>query len=103
MAAIRAFAVNEDRREARDETLYRLRSRDGGGTEHDLVVVNISPNGFMARVDDGLSIGDTLSVTLPVVGRFDAEVRWALGGRIGCRLTREIPASLYAFALAAMR
>jgi hypothetical protein len=57
----------------------------------------------MARCETEIVEGQRLTVTLPVVGRFDAEVRWALGGRIGCRLLAEIPPALYQFALVAMR
>ncbi|MEH3046898.1 PilZ domain-containing protein [Sphingomonas adhaesiva] len=98
-----AIAVFEERVEPRDETLFRTRLRLEDGSAHAATIVNVSPNGFMARCDAVVAIGDRVAVTLPVVGDFSGEVRWTLGGRIGCRLTREVPPALYQFALAAMR
>jgi len=87
-------AENYDGREhPRDEVQFRARARHGDAA-FTLTVVNLSPQGFMARAD-GLSPGDMLSVTLPGLGEVDAEVRWSLGGRIGCRLARLIGADAY--------
>lgn len=98
-----AIAVFEERVEPRDETLFRTRLRLEDGSSYAATIVNVSPNGFMARCDAVVAVGDRLAVTLPVVGDFAAEVRWTLGGRVGCRLLREMPPALYQFALAAMR
>ncbi len=98
-----AIAVFEERVEPRDETLFRTRLRLDDGSSLPAVIVNVSPHGFMARCDATVAVGDMLGVTLPVVGDFVAEVRWTLGGRIGCRLTREVAPALYQFAVAAMR
>ncbi len=103
MVARSAIAAYEDRVEPRDETLHRIRMETMPGSSHTVLIVNLSPNGFMARCDHDLAVGERVSVVLPVVGHFGAEVRWALGGRIGCRLSSEIPAALYQFVLAAMR
>lgn len=97
-----AIAIFEERAETRDETMFRARGRSGDSS-FPMTIVNVSPHGFMARCETGLPVGSLVSVTLPVVGDFTGEVRWTLGGRIGCRLTREIPPALYQFALAAMR
>lgn len=93
----------EDRVEPRDETLYRTRLGGAHGAAWPATIVNLSPNGFMARCDEEIAAGDTVTVALPVAGSFAAEVRWALGGRIGCRLAQEVPPSLYQFVIAAMR
>ncbi len=103
MATRPAMIAYEDRTEPRDETLYRARLRDTGGEVRLATIVNLSPNGFMARSEDEIGTGDKVVVTLPVVGDFTAEVRWALGGRIGCKLSHEIAPTLYQFVLAAMR
>ena len=103
MATRPAPLAYEDRVEPRDTTLYRARLvSDDGGWRH-ATVVNVSPNGFMVRCDAPLEPGARVTITLPIVGAFVAEVRWALGGRIGCRLDREVPPALYQFMLAAMR
>ena len=57
----------------------------------------------MARCDADIPVGAAVTVTLPVAGAFAAEVRWSLGGRIGCKLAQEVPPALYQFVLAAMR
>ncbi|WP_058756082.1 PilZ domain-containing protein [Sphingomonas endophytica] len=98
-----AMVAYEDRVEPRDETLHRARLLVADGTARVVTVVNLSPNGFMARCDAPLAVGETVTIALPIVGAFAAEVRWALGGRIGCKLALEVPPALYQFVLAAMR
>lgn len=103
MAARPVLLTPDDRAEPRDETMHRTQLRDGGGATRMVTVVNLSPNGFMARCDGDIAIGDRVAIVLPVVGEFAGEVRWSLGGRIGCKLTREVPGALYQFVVAAMR
>jgi hypothetical protein len=103
MAVRSATIAYEDRVEPRDETLYRTRLIVAGGEPRMVTIVNVSPNGFMARSDEAFAPGDAVTVTLPVAGCFTAQVRWALGGRIGCRLAQEVAPALYQFVLAAMR
>lgn len=103
MPAGLARIAHEDRVEPRDETLHRVPMHRAGGAPTVATIVNVSPNGFMARCDEPLVAGDAVTVTFPVVGTFAATVRWSLGGRIGCRLSREIAPALYQFMVVAMR
>ena len=84
------IATSDDRQEPRQDVLHRTRAMLATGEVRSLTVVNISPRGLMARTDDPHAPGDRLSVQLPGVGAVEADVRWALGGRIGCRLDRVI-------------
>ena len=56
----------------------------------------------MARTDAGYAVGERLRVTLPVVGVVVAEIRWSLGGRIGCELEQAIGVADYYDVLAVM-
>lgn len=89
-------------REPRDEVHYRGRAMRRDGTTLPLLIVNLSPHGLMARSDEALGAGERLTVSLPVVGVVRAEVRWALGGRVGCQLDAEIPHNRYYELLAAL-
>ena len=80
--------AGDDRSEAREPVLYRTRIKGADGVERSATLVNISPAGFMARCDNAHASGDRITLTLPRLGRIAAEVRWFLGGRIGCRLER---------------
>jgi hypothetical protein len=62
----------------------------------------MSALGLMARCDMEYAIGDKLRVTLPVIGSIMAEIRWSLGGRIGCELDRAIELADYYDVLAAL-
>jgi hypothetical protein len=85
-----------DRRQApREDVYYRTRASAPGFGSVSVQIVDISANGFMARTDAGFAAGDTLTVRLPVVGEINAEVRWALGGRIGCQFSRMIALAPY--------
>lgn len=84
-------ALATDRRDApREEVFYRTRALRAGGASAPLQIVNMSASGLMARCDDSFEIGETLRVRLPVVGEIGAQVRWSLGGRIGCQFDRMI-------------
>ena len=92
-----------DRREiGRDEVSYRTRATAPGGFTALLHVVNVSAAGFMARCEHELVPGEKLTVVLPVVGTVPAEVKWALGGRIGCQFDRAIDLAPYLGLLAEM-
>ena len=89
------LAYAEIRREDREEVHHRTRCIHHDGRTLQLLVVNISPHGFMARCEAPIADGDGLRVTLPGVGVVPATVRWALGGRIGCQFDRPIALAHY--------
>jgi hypothetical protein len=93
----------EGRREPRDEVHHRARAHGPDGATHPLLLVNMSPHGLMARGDLPYPPGAVIRVTLPLVGEVAAEIRWSLGGRIGCRLHGEVPAAHYPALLAMMQ
>ena len=97
-------AQYEHRQEPRDEVHHRARATDlAAGFALPMLIVNLSPGGMMARCDVPLAPADRFWVVLPVAGSRVVEVRWALGGRIGCQFEQAIPWLDYAYALAAMR
>lgn len=67
-----------------------------------LLIVNLSPHGLMARCEGAFTVGERVRIALPVVGVVIAEVRWALGGRVGCRLDQGIDRASYYELLAAL-
>lgn len=83
-------ARTDGRREDRDEVHHRARAMHADGRTLPLLIVNISPNGFMARSEATMAEGDRLRVALPGIGTQAAEVRWSLGGRVGCQLDSPI-------------
>ena len=95
--------VNEDRSEPRDAVHHRTRARHTDGRLLPLVVVNTSAGGLMARCELRLEQGDRIHIDLPVVGAIAAEVRWSLGGRVGCRLVQPLGLAEYYALLAALR
>lgn len=97
-----AAAWADERSEPRDEVHYRARASGPDHRPLNLLIVNISARGLMARLDAGYAVGEVIRVHLPVVGAVSAEIRWCLGGRIGCQLDRTIPLSDYYAVLAAM-
>ena len=94
--------LTDERSEPREPVLHRTRMIDANGAERGVTLVNVSPGGFMARCDDGLNEGDRVTVTLPRLGKVAAEIRWSLGGRIGCRLVRPLGLSDYHLLLQAL-
>ena len=96
-------AVQSDLRQLpRDEVHYRARAFGPDAKPLQLLIVNLSAMGLMARCDTGYQPGDRLRVQLPVVGTVAAEIRWSLGGRIGCELDTAIGLADYYELLAAL-
>lgn len=103
MGAIALNWIQDDRSEPRDAVHHRTRAHHGDGRLLPLVVVNTSTSGLMARCEMRVEQGDRLRIDLPVVGALPAEVRWSLGGRIGCRFTATMGLQEYYALLAALR
>jgi hypothetical protein len=56
------------------------------GIEGRIVMRNISRSGFMGIGAIPLQAGSEVTLTLPLGAPVVADVRWALNGRIGCKL-----------------
>lgn len=98
-----ASRVQHERRQSdREDVFHRTRVTAGGFGSVPVQVVNISANGFMARTEAELPIGHPLTIRLPIVGEVQAEVRWTLGGRVGCQFARMIAFPTYLELLAAL-
>lgn len=65
------------------------------GRSHGIRIINISPLGLMCRTDAEISLGQRISVWLPVVKDVLAEVRWAEDGRIGVEYRAPIEQNVY--------
>ncbi|NNM75324.1 PilZ domain-containing protein [Sphingomonas sp. ID1715] len=95
--------VQQDRREApREEVYHRTRGMLPGGQTVPLQLVNISAGGFMARTEAEIEPETPLRIRLPLLGEREAEVRWALAGRIGCQFVRPIDLAQYLELLGAL-
>ena len=94
-------ASADERSEPRQDVLHRARMTGQAGARQ-VTIVNISPHGLMVRTADAYAPGDHVTIDLPFVGAVAAEVRWALGGRIGCRLGRAISLADYRHVLQAI-
>lgn len=98
-----SLALATGRREDRDEVYHRTRARIADGRELSLVIVNISPSGFMARCDLAMPEDSGLSLYLPRLGWTPATVRWALGGRIGGEFDAAMKPQMFNNLLATLR
>ncbi|SFP63053.1 PilZ domain-containing protein [Sphingomonas rubra] len=97
-----APTLSDERGEQRVEVLLRTRATCEDGLACVVTVVNLSQGGLMARCDAGLAAEQTLLVELPTLGRVAVEVRWSLGGRIGCRFVHPLSPDRYDALLAAI-
>lgn len=89
------LAYSDPRREGREDVYYRARAFGPDAKQLGFTIVNISPHGLMARCDDPLEEGQRIRVVLPHAGTVVAEVRWSLGGRMGCQFERAIDLASY--------
>lgn len=102
MASRASFALNDDRSAGRDEVHFRAKGLGPDAKPVALVIVNMSAMGLMARCEISYQPGDRISIQLPILGTVSAQIRWSLGGRIGCELDRSIELSDYYELLAVM-
>jgi hypothetical protein len=87
----------------RDEVQHRTRATGPDARPVTFLIVNLSPQGLMARCEAPYEGGDLLRIQLPILGDTGAEVRWVLGGRIGCQFLQTIAAADYTPMVAFMR
>ena len=95
-------AIADDRQEMRDDVHYRARAFGPDARQLTFLVVNISPHGLMARCETPFEVGDRLRIVLPVAGSVVGEVRWCLGGRLGCQFDPAIDLATYYELIAAL-
>jgi hypothetical protein len=96
------LALKDERLVTRDEVHYRTRVFGSDGRSHAMLIVNLSAAGLMARCETVFAVGDRVQVALPVLGNLAGEIRWSLGGRIGCELDKPIELAEYYELLAAL-
>ena len=89
------LAYAEVRREGRDDVHFRAKAFGPDAKALNFVVVNISPHGMMARCERSFEVGERIRIAFPIVGAVIAEVRWSLGGRIGCQFDPAIDLAGY--------
>ena len=93
----------EQRRAPRDEVALptRMVTQDQRGS--DVLLVNISPLGFMAREYGETPKGTIVRIALPRLGQVSAKVVWSLGGRVGAEFAKPIDSYAYTAMLNAAR
>ena len=89
------LALADGRREGREDVHFRAKAFGPDARQLNLVIVNLSPHGMMARCERELQIGDRIRITLPVVGVVASDVRWSLGGRLGAQFDPAIDQAGY--------
>lgn len=84
------------RAERRAPALWRAKLH-AEGVESRIVMHNVSRSGFMGIGSVPLHAGTEVTLTLPFGAPVVADVRWALNGRIGCRLRGKFDTRQLAF------
>jgi hypothetical protein len=90
----------DGRRAPRDIVSFRAPLDGPAGMRIAILIVDISPFGFMSRSTAPLAPGDVVAVKLPVVGARAARIVWSMGGRVGGEFVEPITAAPYARMLA---
>ncbi|WP_420146372.1 PilZ domain-containing protein [Sphingobium sp.] len=60
-----------------------------------LRVINISALGLMCRTKETLLVGEHLTVWLPIIKDYPAEIRWSQDGRAGMEFLEPITPKIY--------
>lgn len=80
----------EQRRSQRDEVALPTRMYTQDLRASDVLLVNISPHGFMVREYGSTPKGSIVRLALPRLGQVTARVVWSLGGRVGAEFIKPI-------------
>ena len=56
---------------------------DADGGEHDVVITDLSKDGFRLRSEEKLEIGARIDLRVPKYGDVPAQIRWAVGNEAG--------------------
>ena len=94
MAATAVSGI-DGRRAPRDIVSFRAPLDGPAGIRTSVLMVDISPLGFMSRSAAPLASGDIVAVKLPVVGARAARIVWSMGGRVGGEFIDGIDADPY--------
>ncbi|WP_313808668.1 PilZ domain-containing protein [Sphingobium sp.] len=65
------------------------------GRSHGVRIINISALGLMCRTEAEVTIGERVTIWLPVVKNLVAEVRWIEDGRAGVEFLKRIEPPIY--------
>lgn len=85
----------EMRRVSREEVCYRCEIAGPDFGPASALIVNISPLGCMIRCSKEVRPDMVVSFILPIAGRCEARIVWAIGGRIGLEFSRPIDVDPY--------
>ena len=79
-----------DREAERYSVSLPVRLKSEGVRVMTVALGDISTAGLMARTDESIPLGSTVSIELPAIGTVQARVRWTVGGRVGVRFAAPI-------------
>lgn len=88
MGAGAQLSITEMRRAARHPVDYPVIAEHRRMGDVHLHVINISAHGFMAEGASDLTRGERLVIRLPVIGRIEAHLIWAMEDRAGFQFER---------------
>ncbi len=74
------------RAEGRLRARLATRLRREGEADAPFTLRNVSPSGFMGECAETVRAGSRVVLLLPMGEKVEADVRWALNGRLGCQL-----------------
>ena len=88
------------RSEGRLRARLATRLRREGQADIAFTLRNVSASGFMGECAQSVRAGSKIALLLPLGGAVEADVRWALNGRIGCQLRARLSLDQRALVLA---
>jgi hypothetical protein len=65
------------------------------GRTHGVRIINISPFGLMCRSEDDLLQGERITIWLPMLKDYPAEIRWSEDNRAGMEFVEAIEPRIY--------
>lgn len=84
-----------DQRRAQRELVDMVSHVTAYGRSHGVRIINISALGLMCLSDSVFCQGEQVSIWLPILKDYPAEIRWVEDGRIGMEFSQPISPKIY--------
>ncbi|MFZ2994924.1 PilZ domain-containing protein [Sphingobium sp.] len=91
-----------DLRRAKRDLVDMASQMVADGFDHPIRIINISPLGLMGRCDGAFATGDHVTVSLPMLDDYPADIRWNEDGRVGMEFLTPVEPDIYARLIALM-
>ena len=92
---LRSRDPSVDQRRASRDLVDLVSHITARGQSHGVRIINISALGLMCRCEEPLAAGEQISIWLPILQHYPADIRWVEDHRVGMEFLQPITPTVY--------